>query len=247
MAKVQLVGAGSQLWIHNRMLTCDEFGNICQGKKGDSPYSGPYSDGCDCGGRGCSGCKGSKGDKGNKGNKGERGLFGTGIMYLFENDTSESNLLAGRMRFNNTDVEAADQLYLNVLTLDSFMINAHVLDWISYGSSGDHGHLYFVNTVEGSSFAHYRVTSVTYATDHFNIGVQHISSDPVPFVAPDEKVNITFVPKGSPGSGSGLPNSSVDYNIRLDKATDQVITWGITSSTKHNSNSFIWSMDSFFS
>ena len=213
MAKLQLVGAGSQLWIHDSMITKDEFGNICRSKKDDYSYS-----------RDLHASNGEKGSKGDRGNKGDRGPFATGIMYFFDSQTDQMNLPSGSIRFDNTNLENAVELYLSVLTSDSFTINAYVLDWTTYGSPGEYGHLYFVNTAEGHSFAHYRVTSVTFYANYFVIGVEHVSSDPIPFVLHGEKVNITFVPKGSPGSSNGLHVNSIDYNIRLDKATDQSIT-----------------------
>ena len=167
-----------------------EKGDVeAQGNKGEKGIDGQKGEVGDKGDKGEKGDKGDKGEvgekgfgekgvEGDKGNEGEKGIVGdqgakAGLIYRFSTVIVNGDPGQGIFRFNNTSVSNVNQLYIDILEINSVNVLDQLLAWDD-SNSAVAGYLYVTsNDNSDNTLAIFEITSATNSTGYVTIGVQN--------------------------------------------------------------------------
>ena len=147
-----------------------------KGEKGEKGEKGSLGDKGNDGEKGF-GEKGIKGEKG-EGTKGDKGDIGNqgakaGLRYRFSSVTTNGDPGQGVFRFNNSSASNVNQIYIDILEINSVDVSDQLLSWDD-SSSLVSGYLYVSsNDNSDNSLSIFEITSATNSTSYITIGVQN--------------------------------------------------------------------------
>jgi hypothetical protein len=147
---------------------------------------------------GAKGITGSKGQKGQTGSKGNEGNFGGATFeYDYSSTTTNSDPGVGNLRFNNTTLSSASQLYIDDSD-DSPTDIQSFLRTIDDSTSTMKGHFRVSNRLNADDYSIFTISSISEQAGYFVVNCSRVSGSTNAF-SNGEGVIITFARTGDQG------------------------------------------------
>ena len=179
------------------------------GAQGATGPTGPTGPTGAQGATGSTGAQGATGPTGAQGAQGNDGNFGGATFdYTFSTNTADSDPGGGTLKFNNSTLSSASQLYIDDQDQSPTDIQAY-LRTIDDSTSSIKGHFRISNRLNADDFALFVINgSITEATGYFKVPCSRISGSANSF-SNSEDIIITFARTGDKGdTGATGPTGS---------------------------------------
>lgn len=143
--------------------------------------------------------------------------LGPGIIFLFDDGTSDADPGAGKIRLNSAAASSATAAYIDNSDAEGVSISAWLDTFDDGGGSTDRGFLHIKSVVSPQTYRIYRVTgSVVDGTGYRKLTLSHIAGNGS--FSADQSLIVYFVQKGVTGSAS----SSADVAFSGDISPSQI-------------------------
>jgi hypothetical protein len=174
-------------------------GNIgFTGSLGATGFTGSQGDQGNIGFTGSLGATGFTGSVGFTGSKGNDGNFGGATFdYTFDNNTTNSDPGIGKLKFNNSTLSSATQLYIDDQDDGSNDIQSF-LRTIDDSTSTIKGHFRISNKFDANDFSIFTISSISEETGYFIVNCSYVSGPATSFSL-NEDIIITFARTGDKG------------------------------------------------